>query len=101
MWVKREINTFDSLKDECWSGARERLEHVSNLGIEDEFMDYISDWFNESEERPIDLTDLNDFIWFSGDDIIERICLSKGITTDGDPIEDDDEDADEFEDEDE
>ena len=64
------IDTFDELYDLCWSGAIQRLDEISDLNLEDEFMDYLSDTLSYSKE--LTLTDINDFIWFEVDDWIEE-----------------------------
>ena len=65
-----EINTFRELQNQCWGGAIQRLDEIEELGIEDEFMDYLEQGFMSDE--PYTLTDLNDFIWFECDDWIEE-----------------------------
>lgn len=64
------IDTFDELYDLCWSGAISRLDEISDLNLEDEFMDYLSDILSYS--KSLTLTDINDFIWFDCDDWIEE-----------------------------
>lgn len=74
---------FNDLLDKCWSGAVDTLKDIEAAGVEDEFMDYL----NEAllyEEDVVDMTDLNDFIWFERDAIYEA-C---GLDENGNPIED-------------
>ena len=64
------IDTFDELYDLCWSGAISRLNEISDLNLEDEFMEYLSDTLSYSKD--LTLTDINDFIWFEVDEWIEE-----------------------------
>lgn len=64
------IDSFDELYDLCWSGAISRLNEISDLDLEDEFMEYLSDILSYSKE--LTLTDINDFIWFEVDEWIEE-----------------------------
>ena len=64
------IDTFDELYDLCWSGALQRLDEISDLNLEDEFMAYLSDILSYSKD--LTLTDINDFIWFDCDEWIEE-----------------------------
>ena len=65
----KEIDDFYDLRDICWSGAIQRLDEIEELGLEDEFMDYLLENFMDAEYTT---TDLNDFIWFECDDWIEE-----------------------------
>lgn len=64
------IDSFDELYDLCWSGALQRLDEISDLNLEDEFMEYLSDMLSYSKD--LTLTDINDFIWFDCDEWIEE-----------------------------
>ena len=70
MYIKETfyLDTFNELYDRCWSGALNTLDEIEELGLEDEFMDYLEETFIED----VDSTDLNDFIWFECDDWIEE-----------------------------
>ena len=67
-----DISTFSDLKAECWSGAIARLREIEELGIEDEFMDYLEENFFDYEDKNYELSELNDFIWFECDDWIDE-----------------------------
>lgn len=73
MIIKREINDFDSLKDELWSGAIQTMETIEENDKEDEFMNLLDELFPEGE----DLTNLNDFIRFDSDYIFETLGISE------------------------
>ena len=66
---KNDINDFWGLFDLCWSGAVDRLREIADLGIGDEFMQYLEDCFCGYTPT---LTEINDFIWFECDDWIEE-----------------------------
>lgn len=87
MFVKVEINDFNSLKYNCWCGALDTLNAIEERGMEDEFMNYLEDIF--CDEIPT-MTELNDFIWFED----ETIFGDLGIEIE----EEDDEDEEEEED---
>lgn len=73
MIIRREIDDFDSLKDELWSGAIQTMETIEENDKEDEFMDLLDELFPEGEE----LTSLNDFIRFDSDYIFETLGISE------------------------
>jgi len=60
--------TCDLADFPAWSGAKDRLNEIIELGIEDEAEDYIKSMF---EETPTD-TQINDLLWFDMDDWIEE-----------------------------
>lgn len=61
--------TCDLADFPAWSGAKDRLNEIIELGIEDEAEDYIKEMF--FEETPTD-TQINDLLWFDMDDWIEE-----------------------------
>lgn len=63
-------NIYD-LKEHCWSGAIARIDEAIENDIGDEFFDYIVSMFDWSDED-IDLTQVNDFIWFECDEWLEE-----------------------------
>lgn len=64
---KNDINNFYDLQNLCWSGAISQLNEIQDLGLEDEFMDYLISIFCDTTPT---LTEINDFIWFECDDWI-------------------------------
>lgn len=68
---KKEIETFEDLKELCWSGAVDRLDEIEELGLQDEFMYHIESYFDDSFEEAT-LTEINDFIWFECDTWVEE-----------------------------
>jgi hypothetical protein len=79
-------NDFYNLFENSWSGARDTLEDIIKAEKEDEFMDLLDTYF--SCEKELTDTELNDFIWFSRDEIYENL----GLDENGELITDDDED---------
>lgn len=82
-------NDFYNLFENSWSGARDTLEDIIKAELEDEFMQYLDEIFGCEDE--ITDTELNDFIWFSRDEIYNAL----GLDENGEVITDDDEDDDE------
>ena len=82
-------NDFYNLFENSWSGARDTLEDIIKAEEEEEFMQYLNEVFGTEEE--LTDTELNDFIWFSRDEIYENL----GLDENGEIITDDDEDDDE------
>lgn len=80
---------FDDLMDKCWSGAIDTLQTIYDNNYEDEFMDFLVNYY--CNEIPT-LTEINDLLWFEDEYIFECIGLNPN---------EDDEDDDEFEDEEE
>lgn len=64
-----EIDTFTQLYETSWSGAISRLDEIQELGLEDEFMEYLEEVFCSYMPTR---TEINDFIWFDCDDWIEE-----------------------------
>lgn len=82
-------NDFYNLFENSWSGARDTLEDIIKAEKEEEFMQYLDEVFGTEEE--LTDTELNDFIWFSRDEIYENL----GLDENGEVITDDEEDDDE------
>ena len=77
MYIKKEVPTFEELKENSWSGAVNTLNRIEELKLEDEFMNILEECFDYSEnETPTD-TDVNDFIWFETEyvnELLSRNC---------------------------
>ena len=67
MFVKTEINDFETIAENAWSGAIQVCQAVIRQGRENEAMCLIEEIF--CEETPTD-TQLNDFIWFELGDLM-------------------------------
>lgn len=67
-------NDFYELYDNSWSGAIDTLDDIKKNGLEEEFMQLLSDTF-EGEE--VDATELNDYIWFERSSIYESLGLNE------------------------
>ena len=91
MLVVKTINEYDTndfynLFENSWSGARDTLEDIIKAEKEEEFMQYLDEIFGTEEE--LTDTELNDFIWFSRDEIYENL----GLDENGEIITEEDDD---------
>lgn len=66
--VKMEMN-FEDLKNNCWSGALDRIKEIEEKGLEDALMSYLEEIFYD--EIP-EMVTVNDWLWFEADDWILR-----------------------------
>ena len=71
IYEEHTINSLYDLKQLCWSGALQRIEEAIANDIDEEFFDYIVETFDLLGEEHIDLTQVNDFIWFDCDEWLE------------------------------
>ena len=70
---------FNDLMYHCWSGAIDTLKEIEKHNKEEEFMDYLeSIFFNEE----VELTELNDFIWFEDEQIFSDLEIEWGVYDD-------------------
>ena len=67
MFIKVEINDFNAIANNAWSGAIQVCNEVINQERENEAMCLIEEIF--AETMPSD-TELNDFIWFELGDLM-------------------------------
>ena len=77
---------FYNLFENSWSGAKDTLEDIIKAEKEEEFMQYLDEVFMLDDE--ITDPELNDFIWFSRDEIYENL----GLDENGEIITDEDDD---------
>lgn len=74
--IKQELYDFEDLKQECWSGALDRIQEIDQNGWGDEFFDYLEQYIDEN----MTMTDLNDAIWFElGDEFIEMKRVEEAL----------------------
>ena len=66
---------FDICNFEFWSGAKDRVEEIRELGMLGELEDLITEVFSDKE----DLTeaDINNFVWFEDDMINEYLDINE------------------------
>ena len=57
------------LNGEFWSGAKTNLDWYKAHGRLEEVCDFIENYFNDCYENCVDITTINDFIWFDVDDL--------------------------------
>lgn len=69
----KEEYTFCDLQDAVWDRAVDTLNKISNANKEDEFMQFLNDYFlNEA----VDLTRLNDFLRYEDDFILKTLGIN-------------------------
>ena len=75
MKVIKEIDSFNDLMENSWSGAIHTLQDIENANLEEEFMENLENIYFLGE-TPTD-TELNDFIWFERDTIYSDLGLNE------------------------
>ena len=68
--IVKEVSSFE-LKDELWSGALDTLNTVIQNEKLQDLMDLLEDMYPE----PVDITTINDLLWFDDEFLFERIDL--------------------------
>lgn len=69
MKVYTDFYEFSDLTKNCWSGAIQTLDTITEHDKENDLMQLLEEVFYNG----IELTELNDFLWFDSDYIFE--CL--------------------------
>lgn len=72
MYIKQDMD-FNDLINNCWSGALDTLKTIEEHDKEDELMQLLEDAFDECP----DITRINDYLWFSGEEIFECLEISE------------------------
>ena len=90
MQVIKEINDFNDLMENSWSGAKDTLQDIENANLEEEFMENLENVYFLGE-TPTE-TELNDFIWFERDTIYSDL----GLNENGELEEEEEEEEEEF-----
>ena len=75
MKIIKEIDSFNDLMENSWSGAIDTLQDIVNANLEEEFMENLENIYFLGE-TPTD-TELNDFIWFERDTIYSDLGLNE------------------------
>ena len=75
MYIKKELSSFEELKENSWSGAIDTLNRIETLELEDEFMQILEELF--CDEAPTE-AEVNDFIWFETDTINDMLGRNAG-----------------------
>lgn len=70
IYERHEVADLYDLRDLCWSGALDRIDDAIENEIDGDFFEYIQDNFCLDDN--IELTDVNDFIWFDCDTWLEE-----------------------------
>lgn len=82
MYIKQDFG-FNDLMENCWSGAVDTLKTIEENGKEDELMQLLEDAFDECP----DITRINDYLWFSDEDILECLGISESEEEEEDNLE--------------
>lgn len=71
MEIKKDYDFYD-LKNECYSGAENTLEIIEKYGLEQDFMEFLEEYFNGT---PVWFEQVNDLLRFEDDVVFENIGL--------------------------
>lgn len=71
MEIKKDYD-FNDLKNECYSGAENTLEIIEKYGLEQEFMEFLEEYYNGT---PVWFEQVNDLLRFEDDLVFENIGL--------------------------
>lgn len=72
MYIKQDMD-FNDLMENCWSDAIDTLKTIEEHDKEEELMQLLEDAFDECP----DITRINDYLWFSDEDIFECLGISE------------------------
>ena len=72
MYIKQDMD-FNDLMNNCWSGAVDTLKTIEEHNKEEELMQLLEDAFDECPG----ITRINDYLWFSDEDIFECLGISE------------------------
>lgn len=70
------IDSFNSLYNACWSGALYTLNDIKEANKEDELINYLNTVL-ESYDNGLEITQLNDHLWFDRDYIYEELGIQE------------------------
>ena len=76
MKVTIDIDTFDELYKNSWSGAIDTLNDIQNAGKEEELMQHLEEVFMFDEEIPSETT-VNDYLWHDREYVYEALGLGE------------------------
>ncbi len=88
MKVTIDIDTFDELYKNSWSGALDTLDDIKNAGKEEELMQHLEESFMYIDGDIPSETDLNDYLWHERELVYEAVGLNENGEL---PEEDEDE----------
>ena len=71
MEIKKDYDFYD-LKNECYSGAENTLEIIEKYGLEQDFMEFLEEYFNGT---PVWFEQVNDLLRFEDDVVFENVGL--------------------------
>lgn len=90
MKVTIDIDTFEDLYKNSWSGAIDTLNDIQNAGKEEELMQHLEEVFADGYELPSETT-VNDYLWHDREFVYEAVGLNENgeLPTVFDEIEED------------
>ena len=75
--VRKEMD-FNNLTNECWSGAEDTLARIAEEGKEEEFINWLNEYFycgdNSIDSAP-DLTEIDDLLRFESEWVLEQLDI--------------------------
>ena len=89
MKVTIDIDTFEELYKNSWSGAIDTLDDIQRANKEEELMQFLEIYYADSE-TPSE-TDLNDLLWHDREFVYESV----GLDENGELPEEDEDDEEE------
>lgn len=72
MYIKKDLD-FEDLRDECWSGAVDTIETIEDKGKEDELMELLENYFDDTPT----MTEVNDLLWFESEYIFNELGINE------------------------
>ncbi|MCL2106228.1 MAG: hypothetical protein FWH26_04095 [Oscillospiraceae bacterium] len=72
MSIVKEISAFE-LRDTLWSGALDTLETI----VENDKLQELMGLLEELYPEPVDITTINDLLWFDDDFIFEQLSIQQ------------------------
>ena len=76
MKVTIDIDTFEELYKNSWSGAIDTLDDIEKAGKEEELMQFLEVYYADSCELPSE-TNLNDLLWHDREFVYEAVGLDE------------------------
>ena len=77
MKVTIDIDTFDELYKNSWSGALDTLNDIQNAGKEEELMQHLEEVFMYIDGDIPSETDLNDYLWHDRESVYGAVGLNE------------------------
>ena len=79
MIIIKELNNYWEIKNELWSGGLATYTEIENAGKDEEFNQLIEELYQDG----IEITNLNDILWFDRDWVLEELGIQDEEPEDG------------------